>query len=264
MRCLQSKYCETHRPKAGQNIMRKIKLIAFVAVIAGIASVLVWQYQLNASLRDDNERLRQMLAELKQLSEVPAPAPADETFTDEQHSELIKLRSEVTRLRAQTNQIAVLAEANQKLQTSLREARTPKQPQTDASQKKTPEDALPQDIHPKESWAYRGYSTPDATILWAMLNGDKAAILKAFGPDMLPEMEKQMEGKNFTEQMKKINMTEFRVLDRRQISPDEMVLTISTARLDDNGNKVGHSQEDTVFDRIDGEWKATKKQAPGD
>jgi hypothetical protein len=248
MRCLQSKYCETHRPKAGRNIMRKIKLIAFVAVIAGIASVLVWQYQRNASVRDDNERLRQM-------------------FTDEQHSELIKLRSEVTRLRAQTNQIAVLAEANQKLQTSLREARTPKQPQTDASQKKTPEDALPQDIHPKESWAYRGYSTPDATIestLWAMLNGDKAAILKAFGPDMLPEMEKQMEGKNFTEQMKKINMTEFRVLDRRQISPDEMVLTISTARLDDNGNKVGHSQEDTVFDRIDGEWKATKKQAPGD
>ena len=142
--------------------MRKIKLIVTVAVIAGIASVLVWQYAGNASLRDDNDRLRQMLAELKQISEVSAPAPVDDTFTEEQRSELLKLRAEVTQLRMQTNQIAVLTEANQKLQTSLREART--QPRTAASQKKNPEDALPQDIHPKESWAYRGFSTPDATI----------------------------------------------------------------------------------------------------
>jgi len=185
-------------------------------------------------------------------------------MNDEQRAEVLKLRVEVTELQTQTNQITVLMDANQKLRDSLRAARTPAQ--SGGSKKKNPEDALPQDIHPKDSWAYRGYATPEATLestLWAMVNGDRETALKAFGPDMLPEMVKQSEGQDFAEVMKKMKMAEFRILDRQQISPDEMVLSIYTARQDENGNKLENSQEDTVFKRINGEWKVTKDKPPG-
>jgi len=246
--------------------MGKFKVIVTVIVIAGIASVLLWQNVQNGGLRDDNDRLRQMLTGLKQISDVSTPSVADEALTDEQRAELLKLRAEVTDLRTETNQIAGLMDANQKLKVSLREARTPVQPAT-ASPKKKPEDALPQDIHPKATWAYRGYASPEATVestLWAMMKGDKDTALKAFSPEMLPEMERQMEGKDFAEEMKKMNMAEFRVLDRQQIAPDEMVLTISTARQDENGNNINNSQEDTVFRRINGEWKVTKDKPPSE
>jgi uncharacterized protein YchJ len=245
--------------------MGKLKVIVSGIVAIGLASVLVWQHFSNESLRQDNDGLKQSLAALKQLSDVsPTATTTEETMGEEQRAELLKLRAEVTQLQTQTNQIAVLMEANQKLRTSLDEARGTMQARS-SKKKLNPEDALPQDIHPKDSWAFRGYATPDATIestLWAMMHGDKETILKAFAPDMLPNMAKQMEGKDLTEELKKMDMAEFRILDRQQLSPDEIVLTIYTAREDENGNKVNNSQEENVFQRINGEWKVTEKPPP--
>jgi len=244
--------------------MGKLNVIASASAAFALASVLVWQHFSNESLRQDNERLKQFLAASRQLSDVTTPVSKGETMGDEQKAELLKLRAEETQLRAETNRIGMLTEANQKLKDSLREVRTVSQSTT--SKKKGPEDALPQDIHPKDSWAFRGYGTPDATIestLWAMMSGDKATILAAFAPDMLPEIQKQMEKTDFAEEIKKVNMAEFRVLDRQQLSPDEMVLTVYTSRQDPNGN-VNGSTENTVFDRINGQWKVTKKSAPND
>ena len=241
------------------------KLVVSAIAAIGLASILVWQHFSNESLRQDNDALKQRLVAFKELSDVTTPAVIDEAaLNEDQHAELLRLRAEVTQLQSQTNQITVLTEANQKLRDSLRAARTPVE--AHASKKKGPEDALPQDIHPKDSWAFRGYGTPDATIestLWAMMHGDKDTALRAFSPDMLPDMMKQSEGQDFAEVMKKINMAEFRILDRQQISPDEMVLTVYTARQDENGNAQGNSQEDTVFKRINGEWKVTKDKPPG-
>jgi len=244
--------------------MGKFKVIISAIAAVGLASILGWLHFSNESLRQDNEGLKQSLSALNQLMDVTTPATAPETMGEEQRTELLKLRAEVTQLRTQTNHIGVLVEANEKLKTSLREARTPAQAAGNRK-KLNPEDALPQDIHPKDSWAYRGYSTPDATIestLWAMANGDKDTILKAFAPDMLTNMMKHLDGKEFAEEVKKMNMAEFRVLDRQQLSPDEMVLTIYTARQDENGNNVNNSQEQTVFQRINGEWKVTEKTPP--
>jgi uncharacterized protein YchJ len=245
--------------------MGKLKLIVSAIVAVGLATILVWLHFSNESLRQDNDGLKQSLAALKQLSETSAPVTTGETMGEEQRAELLQLRAEATQLRTQTNQIEVLTEANQKLKDSLKEARTASARTTGSKKQLKPEDALPQDIHPKESWAYRGYGTPDATIestCWALVNGDAEAALKAFAPDLLPKMAKQLEGKDFAEEVKKMNMAEFRILDRQQLSPDEMVLTIYTARQDENGNKIGNSQEQTVFQRINGEWKVTEKPPP--
>ncbi len=244
--------------------MRKLKLIVPAIVVAGLASVLAWQYASNKNLRRDNDALRQALAELKPSQDVRDPDSSGETLTQEQRDELLKLRGEVTQLREQTNQIGDLADANKKLLVSLREAKAPQQASGSDKKKKGPEDALPQDIHPKDSWAFRGYATPEATVesvCWAMINGDKATMLKAFSPEMLPEMQEQMDKANFSDDIKKINQAEFRILDRQQLSDDEMVLTIYTSRQDANGDTTGNSEK-TVFQKIGGEWKVTKKPPP--
>jgi hypothetical protein len=133
---------------------------------------------------------------------------------------------------------------------------------TNSAAKKSPPDALPQDIHPKATWAYRGYGTPDAameSIVSAMLKGDKAACLQGFSPEMRPNIERQFESAGL--QAKADDTAEFRILDRQTISEDEMVLSLYITGKNADGTVEGHSEK-TVFDRIGGEWKVTEKQAP--
>jgi hypothetical protein len=240
--------------------MGKLKVIVSAIVAIGLVSILAWQHFANESLREDNDGLKQSLAALKQLSDISTPVIVEETMGEEQQAELLKLRAEVTQLRTETNQIAVLAEANQKLKSSLKEARTPVQ--AEVSTKKKPEDALPQDIHPQATWAFRGYGTPDATVesvLSGMVNGDKAAVLAGFSPEMAANIDGQFD--KAVEQAKSDDKAEFRVLDRKPISDDQMVLTLYLVTKKSNGDTEEHS-EDTVFQRIGGEWKVTDKPAP--
>jgi hypothetical protein len=154
-----------------------------------------------------------------------------------------------------------LAEQNKRLAASLKEKETSR---TNSPTMKIPPDALPQDIHPKSTWAYRGYGTPDATIesvLSAMLNGDKAACLAGFAPEMRAEMDEEFE--SAVKQAKADDPAEFRILDRQPLSEDEMVLTVYITSKDASGKIEEHSEK-TVFDRIGGEWKVTKKPAPKD
>ncbi|HWC61253.1 MAG TPA: hypothetical protein VHC44_16285 [Verrucomicrobiae bacterium] len=243
------------------------KIIVVAVAIAGLTSILWWQHASNDNLRRENDALKRALMELKPSQDVSEPDASVESLTQEQMDELLKLRGEVTQLREQTNQIGDLADVNKKLMGALREAKFSQRASGgDAKRKNDPPDALPQDIHPKDSWAFRGYGSPEATLestLWSMLQGDKATALAAFSPEMRPKMEKQLEGKDFAEEVNKIKMSEFRILDRRQISDDEMVLKIYTARETADGDTLG-SSEKTVFQRIGGEWKVTDKQAPDD
>jgi hypothetical protein len=243
--------------------MGKLKLIIALIVIAVTGLILGWQYAGNASLREGNDRLRQNLAGLKQFADVAEPAAIGERLTDEQNSELVKLRDEATQLRAQTNQIAVLVDANQKLRASLSEARAPRQ--TDGPQRKRPEDALPQDIHPRKSWAFRGYASPEATVetlFWAQVNGDNAALMQAFSPEMRPDLEKLFEQRNLSEDWSKTKTTGFRIVERKALSDDQIALTLYTDRPNDEGKVRFDSFNPTVLQRIGGEWKITDKQAP--
>jgi len=101
--------------------MRRFKLIAAVLVIAGLGCGLWLQHSSNANLRRDNDALRAVIAELRQSQETGEPAAANDASTKEELTELLRLRGEVTQLRGKTNQIASLAEANQKLLSSMKE-----------------------------------------------------------------------------------------------------------------------------------------------
>ena len=236
--------------------MGKLKLIVATLVVAGLALVLAAQYSSNEKLRRENEALKLVIAELKQSQDGRAPVSSDDGVSKEQLDELLKLRGEVTQLRGQTNQIAALMDANQKLRASLADSKIVQTNVTLRPMKKNPEDALPQDIHPKETWGYRGYSTPDATIesmSWAMFKGDKAAFMAGLSPEVLAKMSTDIEN-DFDKELTSRDVGEFRILDRQTLADDETAITIYSTRKNANGDYVGNS-ENLVFKKIDGQWK---------
>jgi hypothetical protein len=224
--------------------MGKLKLIISGIVIAMMA--VGWrQHLFNESLRRDNQSLRGAITELKQPLGVRQLVVDDESLRSQQLDELSKLRSEMARLRGQTNQIGTLLEANQRLAASLKDVKT--------SKEKRPEDALPQDIHPNNAWMFRGYKSPDETLesmVWAQANGDKSRYLAAMAPELRAEWEKQFSEAALADS----GILEFRVLDRQIQSDDLVVLTISIAQKAQAG-KIIHSTQNAFFKRIDGEWK---------
>jgi hypothetical protein len=242
--------------------VNRLKSILVLVVVGGLALFIVVQCQILAKLRAGNNALRSQLDQLTQAQAARESGSNTSTAGNElnadQLSELLKLRGEVTQLRGLTNEIGALRQQNEALRASVKTASAP----TPAVEhkKKTADDALPQDIHPKDSWGFRGYDSPDATLesmLWSATHGDKAGFMAGFSPDMQEKFEKEFAQKDFAEEVRENPIEEFRVLDRQAVSDDEMVVTIYTTHLD-NGNTTGNS-EDTHFKKIGGQWKVFEK-----
>ena len=99
------------------------------------------------------------------------------------------------------------------------------------------------------------------SVCYGMIHGDKATCLEGFSPEMLAKIGDQFE--KAAENAKADDKAEFRVLDRKSLSDDEMVLTLYMTSINANGESAGRSEQ-TVFDRINGEWKITDKHPPAD
>jgi cell division protein FtsB len=135
--------------------MTRLKPILWLVAAGGLGLIFVWRYKIVVEMRAENESLRRQVEQLSQ-PQTTGTSPGDNSLTPEQMSELLKLRGEVTQLRQQTNEMASLRAQNQKLLASLKDTlENMKLARTNAVAK-SPKDALPQDIHPKESWAFRG------------------------------------------------------------------------------------------------------------
>jgi len=219
--------------------MTQLKVMVAAVVACGAATVLWLQHSFSERLRRENEVLRGVVAELDSIHRTRDPVVGSESLTRGQLDELLKLREEAARLGEQTNQIGVLVEANHRLVVTLKELRAVAE---EGSKEKRPEDASAEDIHPTASWAFRGYATPEAaleSLFWAEANEDKTAgrTRRTVG---------------------------FRIVDRRQLSKDETVLKFYTDWYDAEGHIRFNEFNPTIFQRIDGEWKATDKHAPKD
>jgi RNA polymerase sigma factor (sigma-70 family) len=105
--------------------MSKLKAgIISAVVVASVATPLVMQHQAQVKLREENRSLRQQAAHLAQLqtenehlSNLVAQANHASAVSQEQLSELMKLRGEVGLLRKQTNELRVLQNENRQLRT---------------------------------------------------------------------------------------------------------------------------------------------------
>jgi RNA polymerase sigma factor (sigma-70 family) len=103
--------------------------IAGAILVAGAAISLVAQHQSQTRLRAENESLQQQVARLEaeNASHTNSAAPAKGTLTDEQFSELLRLRNEVGMLRRQTNELEKLRLENSRLRSTAANA-TPESP----------------------------------------------------------------------------------------------------------------------------------------
>jgi hypothetical protein len=241
-----------------------LKSILAVVVVVVLASVIALQYVSVAKLRLENGALRRQLEQLTQAQ--PAGDSATNSagnandLSESQLAELLQLRGEATQLREQTNAIAAVSRENEALIASLKEKNSSAARSSEQRSKKSAEDALPQDIHPKESWGYRGYGSPEATVesmLWAASHGDKAGFMAGFPPELQEKFAKDFQDKDLAAEVKKNEIQEFRVLDRQTVSDDEMVLTVYMARQGNENANGSSSTEDTHFKKIDGQWRVS-------
>lgn len=99
--------------------MTKLNLGISALVVAGVATALVVQHQNQQFLRAENGLLRQRMAQLETDNEVFSNKLAgtgnSKQFTDDQLSELLKLRGEVGTLRSQAAQLGNVRAENQRL-----------------------------------------------------------------------------------------------------------------------------------------------------
>ncbi len=110
--------------------LTQLKVGLGVVVVAGAATTMVLQHQTQQQLHNDNELLRQQIAQLKSNNpDVPVANP--QPATNDEFNELLRLRGEVGTLRAQTNQLAKLQTQNQQLREAFTNLAQQKQQETD-------------------------------------------------------------------------------------------------------------------------------------
>jgi RNA polymerase sigma factor (sigma-70 family) len=94
--------------------MPKLKLALNAMVVGGVTIAFVIQHQAQVKLRADNESLRQQITQLQtdneSLSNQLASAGNSKSLSDEQFTELLRLRGEVTRLRQQQKVLPVVTQ----------------------------------------------------------------------------------------------------------------------------------------------------------
>jgi len=233
-----------------------------MALVAGI----VVQSMRVTKLKAENEALRQQASALQaqadHLSNQATPTVAPAT-TEEDRSELLRLRSQAAQLKQVTNELQRLRTQVQQLQAANQQIRaTPAAaapvPDTNAAAATGPV--------PRESWAFAGYATPEATLqsaVFSMSQGDYQTFLASMTPEEAARMQKSFEGKSpeqIAEEGKRetAKASSFQILGKQELAPDRVVLNIYVAG-EDRTQRV-------MMQKIGEEWKwagnASRRQQP--
>lgn len=116
--------------------MTKLK-VATGVVVAGLLTAAVWQYQSNAKLRNENRALGEQVGQLEQLREenahLAAKPKVEPVLNQDQKNELMRLRSEVGRLR---KEVAAAAKVQSKKTQTARQESPQISPEEEAQQAK--------------------------------------------------------------------------------------------------------------------------------
>jgi hypothetical protein len=218
---------------------RKMFLGASLIVALAIIGAL-WGMHLetNRRLREEAEAARQLLSRLEglevdnlRLSNIVVRA--NTSLTDDQLAELAKLRKEVETLRHRTNDLQTMKAEIRRLRVEIANARS-------VIASNAPPDVPPEDIFPRDSWAFAGYDTPEAAIEsvnWAIGQGNEEAYLASLAPDLQDAMQSELADGSFADvgPLEMGNATGFRILDRETISENEQVFTLY---MDGDGNEI--------------------------
>jgi hypothetical protein len=227
-----------------------MKLLIAV-IIAALAAAVVTQTLRVSRLSAENETLRRELqaaqAQASETSNRPAQANVP-AASEEDRSELLRLRNQAAQLKQATNELQKLRTQVQQLQVASQQA-----PTAPAANPNSPGVAGPV---PRESWAFAGYATPEATLqsaIFAMSQGDYQTFLTAMTPEEAARMQQSSRGKT-PEQVAEEGRREtariksFQVLGREELAPDRVMLQVYA---DGGDNKV----QRVMMQKVGDEWK---------
>ena len=200
----------------------------------------------HAALARRTHQLEREIAELRThvVAEQPPAAPSGTEITAEERTELLRLRNQAAQLRMATNELQQLRAQVGQLGASR---------QTVAASRAG--NGAAGEMVSREALSFAGYATPDAALqstLFAMTQGDHNAFLASLSPEEAQRVAKQAEGKTPEQMSEKWRrdtgeMTSYRILDRDEVSSEEMVLVIYVA----GEKKVVPMQ----MRRVGDEWK---------
>ncbi len=214
-------------------ILRWLGVAGLVAVIA--AAVAGWQKV--RQLRAENELLRAQWQQLKEHSDAAAEAQSKQYEQELQRlraqaQEVFRLRNEVTQLRTAAQDTEKLRAENRQLRVQNQQSGTGAGGSAATAVVSNPQ--TPADQFPREKWTFAGYSTPQAALVsavWAMKEGKPQVYLDSLSPEEQVRMAKVWENKSEGEiaakhQQEVSQITNVRVMNQKEISPEEVQLTV--------------------------------------
>jgi hypothetical protein len=195
-----------------------------ICIVAALATGLMIQSLRHAELRKANQQLRRDVAEWQRQvadrEQTTAPV-AGAGITEAERSELLRLRSQAAQLRAATNELRQLrAQASQ-----------PRAPAQTPGVVDRGEGTPTGEALPRESWRFAGYATPEAafqSLMFSMSQGDYNASLASMSPDEAEREAKDKTPEQLREKWQRAaaQFNTYRIIDRNEISAEEMVLVI--------------------------------------
>jgi len=236
----------------------KMPMLLSVALLVSVAISLVGWRKVS-ELKQNNQKLQAEYeqGQMSQRAELETQLQARDQEIQKlraETQEIHKLRNESKQWRIAQTDLDKLRAANRQLQQENQQRARSQTPEP------APAPAEPNavDYFGKETWALAGYATPEAAFqsaVWAMSQGDPKAMLASVTPEERQRLEKEWENKSEAQvgeegkrEMSKIKG--FRILERKQISEDEIVLMIY-ADGDGGDGKVAPM----AVKRLGNEWK---------
>jgi hypothetical protein len=234
-------------------MLRVLCVTAFV----GLAIWLAVGYRSQLRLGDENTALRQQLGQMagltaknERLSNLVVQAKRPQSLPDDQLRELLRLRGEAGVLRQQGKELEALRNENREARAALESSRMAQSAGTAGA-------AATADYWPRDSWAFVGYATPDASLqtsFWAANTGDLKALLAGMTGDIQQKVEKDIEGKSESEASDRAKaevakLKSVRVLDREVQADDTVVLT---AAFEDDSHSGTNK---LLMKKIGNDWK---------
>jgi len=185
-------------------------------------------------LAAQNEKLAQQVAELHaRIATLPTPttgAPVD-AMSDEERSELLRLRNQAAQLRSATNELQQARKQVDQLQVENQQLRS-----ASLSGVATPAAGTASGMRQRESWQFLGYATPEACLestLYAISKADYNTIMGSLTPQEAQRLQKEMDAANRSpeEVAEKIRRetaktSSYQILERKDVSPNESMLLI--------------------------------------
>ena len=206
-----------------------MKTIFAIALLGLLAAAFFWERNAMDGLRAQHESLRAEKLEAVQLADENRDLPGLRAAADpagrSDHTELLRLRNEVRRLRAQQQEAEKLRAANQRVAEEIKSGKFTPRRLADM------EGAVP-----REKWTFAGFATPEATVqsfLAAFASGDPEQFIRCLPPRDAELMRQKMAQdpesfrKDFLGEFDKLGkVSAFRITGTRSIDDERMEVRV--------------------------------------